>query len=152
MTFTSLSKPPAIVALLLSAVALTACGESAQEKAMAQVCAARADISKQITKLQGLTFSSSTITEAKAGFEAIGKDLTKIKNEQSALAPARKEQVQKATSTFETELSSIAGGLVSSLGSGGIEAALKNAQPQLKSALNTLEADYKQALGPISCP
>ena len=59
------------------------------------MCAARNEISKQITKLQGLTFSSSTVTEAKAGFEAIGKDLTKIKNEQSALASPRKEQVQR---------------------------------------------------------
>ncbi len=151
MTLPDLSKPSAATALLLSVAAFAACGESAQEKATAQVCKARSDISAQITKLQGLTFSSSTITEAKAGFEAIGKDLTKIKDEQPALAPARKEQVEKATSTFETELSSIAAGLVSSLGSGNIEAQLKSAGPQLKSALSTLAADYRQALAPISC-
>lgn len=144
-------KTAAIAALMLSTLLLAACGESAQEKAVAQVCAARSEISTQITKLQGLSLSPSSVNEAKSGFEAIGKSLNKIYSEQSALAPARREQVQAATRTFETELTAIAGGLVSSLGPGNIEAQLKNAQPQLKSALSKLAADYKQALAPISC-
>ena len=146
------SKSVVTAALLLSVVALAACGESAQEKAMAQVCSARADISKQVKKLEGLTFSSSTLNEAKAGFEAIGKDLNKIHSEQSALAPARKEQVKTATHAFEQQLAAIAGSLVTSLAAGNIEAELKNAQPQLKAAVSKLAGDYKQALGPISCP
>ena len=64
---------------------------------------------------------------------------------------ARRQQVQAATHTFETELTAIAGELLSSLGSGNVEAELRNAQPQLKAALNKLAADYKQALAPISC-
>jgi hypothetical protein len=151
LVFRRISKPLAAVVALLGVLALAGCGESAQEKAMAQVCAARSDISKQITKLEGLTISSNTLTEAKTGFEAITKDLTKIASEQSALAPARKEQVQSATKTFEAELTSIALGLTSSLASGNIEAELKSAQPQLKSALSKLASDYRQALGPISC-
>jgi len=147
----TLTKPSAVAALLLSALAFTACGESSQEKAAKNVCTAREDISKEITKLQGLTISSSTVTEAKAGFEAIGKDLTTIKSEQSKLAPARKEEVEKATQTFTTEVSTIAGSLVTSLGKGNLEAQLKSAQPQLKEALSKLAADYKQALAPISC-
>jgi len=146
------SKPPVLGALLLSSLALTACGESAQEKATAQVCKARTEISKRITKLQGLTISSNTLTEAKASFEAIEKDLTEIKNAQPNLEPARKEQVQSATESFETQLSMITAGVVASLGSGNIEAELKNAGPQLKSALSKLAADYREALGPISCP
>lgn len=152
MTLPLISKPSVLTAVLLSAVALAACGESAQEKAVAHVCSSRSDISKQVTKLQGLAFSANTITEARAGFEAIGKDLTKIRSEQSALAPARREQVQAATNTFEKELSSIAASLVSSLGSGNLEAQLRTAQPQLNSALSKLAADSRQALGPISCP
>jgi hypothetical protein len=146
------SKPPVLAALLLSSLALAACGESAQEKATAQVCKARTEISKQITKLEGLTISSNTVTEAKTSFEAIGKELTEIKNAQSNLEPARKEQVQSATKSFETQLGTITAGVVASLGSGNIEAQLKNAGPQLKSALSQLGADFKQALGPISCP
>jgi F0F1-type ATP synthase alpha subunit len=152
LTFFPLSKPPAAAAaLLLSALALAACGESAQEKAMAKVCAARSDISKQVTKLEGLTFSASTLNEAKASFEAIGKDLSEMNSQQSALAPARKEQVQAGTRAFESQLATVAAGLASSLGSGNLEAELKKAEPQLKSAVSKLAADYKQALGPISC-
>jgi hypothetical protein len=146
-----LTKPLALAALTLSVLALAACGESSQEKAAKNVCAARNEISAQITKLEGLTFSSSTVKEAEASFEAIGNSLKKIKNEQPALSSQRKEQVQAATQTFQTELSSIASGLVSSLSSGNLEAELKNAEPQLKAALSKLAADYKQALAPISC-
>ena len=151
MRFRTRSKTLAIAALLLSTLVLSACGESSQEKAMAQVCRARSEISKQITKLEGLTISSSTLNEAKTSFEAIASDLTKIKNEQPKLASARKEQVQSATTTFESQINAIASALVSSLTSGNIEAELKKAQPQLKAAVNQLAADYKQALGPITC-
>jgi hypothetical protein len=146
-----LTKPLAVAALTLSVLALAGCGESSQEKAAKNVCSARNEISAQITKLEGLTFSSSTVKEAEASFEAIGNSLKKIKNEQPALTPQRKEQVQAATQTFQTELSSIASGLVSKLSSGNLEAELKNAEPQLKAALSQLGADYKQALAPISC-
>jgi hypothetical protein len=146
------SKPPAVAAVLLGTLALAACGESSQEKAMAQVCSARNEISKQVTKLEGLTISTNTLNEAKASFEAIGNDLTKIKNAQPNLAPARKEQIQSATNTFQSQLNAIASGVASGLTSGSIESALKNAAPQLKSALSKLATDYKQALAPISCP
>jgi hypothetical protein len=151
LTFRLLCRPPAIGALLLCAVALSACGESAQDKAKAEVCGSRSAISKQITKLQGLGISASTLTEAKAGFEAINRELTKIQTAQSKLDPARKQQVQSASENFASQFSSIAGGLVASLGSGNIEAALKNAGPQLKAALNKLSGAYKQALAPINC-
>jgi hypothetical protein len=151
LTFRLLCRPPAIGALLLCAVALSACGESAQDKAKAEVCGSRSAISKQITKLQGLGISASTLTEAKAGFEVINRELTKIQTAQSKLDPARKQQVQSASENFASQFSSIAGGLVASLGSGNIEAALKNAGPQLKAALNKLSGAYKQALAPINC-
>ena len=137
--------------LAMSAAGLVACGESSQEKAKAEVCSARRSISEQVTKLQGLTISTSTLTEAKAGFEAIGKELTKIKNAQPNLEPARKEQVEAATKTFQTQISSLAAGIASSLGSGSLSSALTNAEPQLKAALTQLGTDYKSALEPINC-
>ncbi len=140
-----------VAVLLLSTAALAACGESAQDKAKAQVCSARSDISKQISKLQGLTISTNTLTEAEASFEAIGKDLSQISKAQPNLNPARREQVEAATKTFETELSSITSGVVSKLGSGNPSAALTSAQPALKAAVSQLANAYKQALGPISC-
>ena len=74
-------------AVLLSAMALAACGESAQDKAKAEICTARDEISKQVTKLQGLTISSNTGQEVKGSVEAIGDQLKKIKNAESDLEP-----------------------------------------------------------------
>ena len=135
---------------LLISMTLVACGESAQDKAKREVCGARTEISKQITKLQALTPSSSAVNEAKSSLEVISKELKKIKDAQHDLAPARREQVEPATKTFESELKAIASSVAASL-SGGLESALKNAGAQLKSALSKLANSYKQSLAPISC-
>jgi hypothetical protein len=141
----------ALLALLLSAVALGACGESAQDKAKAQVCSARADINNQITKLEGLQLSTNVLNEGKAGFEAIGADLKKIKAAQPNLEPARKEQVEAATKTFETQLNTITASVAAKLTTGNPLSAISSAGPELKSAITQLAGDYKQALAPISC-
>ena len=140
----TLNRPIAIVTVLLSAGAFAACGESAEDKAKAQVCDARADISKQISTLSTLPISTSVLTEAKASVETIGKDLNKIKDAQPDLAPGRKEQVEKATETFQKQLNSTLSGLTSGL-------SLSNAESQLKTALTQLGNSYKQTLAPISC-
>ncbi len=144
MTSTAVSKSLAIVALVLGSTVLVACGESAQEKAKAEVCSARADISKQVNTLTGLTVSTISPTEVKTGVEAIANDLTKIKKAQGNLAPARKEQVESATHTFETQLSSILTGITSNL-------SLSNAETQFKSAVTQLATSFKQSLAPINC-
>jgi hypothetical protein len=129
---------------VLGALALTGCGESAEAKAKKQVCSARNDISKQITKLQGLTLSSSSAATAQASFEAIGKDVTQIKSAQSKLEPSRRKQVEAATHTFVTQVNSIASSLTSN-------ASPSTALTQFKSALSQLGTAYSQTLGPISC-
>jgi hypothetical protein len=133
-----------VIASLLSVFALASCGESSQEKAKAQVCQARADISKEVKKLSELTLSTSILTEAKSGVEAIGKDLTTIKNAQPDLEPARKEQVQAATSTFEDQINSILSELVS-------KPSLSKLETQLKSSLTQLASSYEKALAPLNC-
>jgi hypothetical protein len=138
------SKTPAIVALLLSALVLAGCGESSQEKAKAQVCEARTDISKQVKTLSGLTISTNVLTEAKTGLEAISSDLTKIKDAQPNLEPARKAQIEAATQTFGTQVTSIVTGLVSN-------PSLSNAEKQLKSSLTQFANSFEQALAPINC-
>jgi hypothetical protein len=151
VTFRAPARASLAGAALLSAMALAACGESREEKAKAEVCAARKEIANQITALQGLTISANVVNEAKAHVETIGKELTKIKNAQPKLEGTRKEQVETASKTFEGELSSIAASVQSSVPSGNLESALKSAGPKIKSALETLASDYRQALGPISC-
>jgi hypothetical protein len=133
-----------VIASLLSVFVLASCGESSQEKAKAQVCQARSDISKEVKKLSELTLSTSILTEAKSGVEAIGKDLTTIKNAQPDLEPARKEQVQAATRTFESQINSILSELVS-------KPSLSKLETQLKSSLTQLAAGYEKALAPLNC-
>ncbi len=137
-------KASAIVALLLGALVLAGCGESSQEKAKAQVCTARSDISKQVRMLSELTLSTSIITQAKTGLEAIGSDLTTIKDAQPNLEPARKEQIEAATHTFETQVTSIITGLASN-------PSLSNVEKQLKSSLTQYAKSFEQALAPINC-
>ena len=132
------------IASLLSVFVLASCGESSQEKAKAQVCQARSDISKEVKKLSELTLSTSILTEAKSGVEAIGKDLTKIKDAQPDLEPARKEQVQAATRTFESQINSILSELVS-------KPSLSKLEAQLKSSLTQLASSYEKALAPLNC-
>lgn len=138
-------------ALVVGAVALAGCGESKEEKAKAEVCAARKSINEQVTKLQGLTLSSSSVDEAKSGLEKIGDEVRKIKDAQGDLAPARKEQVEAATVKFSEELKNVATQFATSALSGGTTAALEAAKPKVKSALEALAGNYQQALGPISC-
>jgi Tfp pilus assembly protein PilP len=140
-----------MLGVLLVSVLLVACGESSQDKAKTEVCDARTEISKQITKLQGLTPSSNAVNEAKGGLKVIGEELKKIKDAQHNLAPARKEQVEPATKAFESELKTIAASVEAIISSGDVESALKAAGQKLKSALGALATSYRHALAPINC-
>jgi hypothetical protein len=144
LVFAGSGKPLVAIGLLLGVLVLASCGESDQEKAKAQVCDARSDISKQVKALGELTLSVNALSEAKTGLEAIGKDLTTIKDAQPNLEPARKEQVQAATRTFEAQISSILSELTSKPSLGKLEA-------QLKSSLTQLAGSYEKALAPLNC-
>ncbi len=138
------SKTPVVIGLLVGALVLASCGESSEEKAKAQVCKARTDISAQVKKLSELTLSLSAPAEAKTGLEAIAKDLTTIKDAQPNLQPARKEEVQAATHTFEAQVSSILSELTS-------KPSLSKLETQLKSSLTQLASGYEKALAPLNC-
>jgi hypothetical protein len=132
----------ALVTILVGALALAlaGCGESKEEKAKKTVCNARSDIQKRTQTLKGLTPSVATLPQIKTELTAIFEDVKKIGSAQEDLAPARKEQVKKATETFKHQLESVP---FSSIG------------PQLVSQLRPyaeqLERSYTQALGPIEC-
>jgi len=134
-----------IAVLLLGVLLLLAgCGESSEEKAKAQVCTAKSDISRQVKMLSELTISTNLLTQAKDGLEAITSDITTIKDAQPNLAPARKEQISSATHTFEAQISSIITGLVSN-------PSLSNAEKQLKASLTQYAKSFEQALAPVNC-
>jgi MFS family permease len=133
-----------VVVAAFGALALTGCGESAEAKAKKQVCAARNDIANQVNALQGLTLSASSVSAAKVSLEAIGKDVTQIKNVQPKLEPSRRQQVEAATSTFIKQVNSIASSLSANVSP-------STALTQFKAALSQLGVAYRQTLGPISC-
>ena len=134
----------ALIVVSCGAFALSACGESKEDKAKKQVCSARSDISKQIDSLKTLTISTSTPDDVKAALNTIKGDLSKIKDAQSDLAPDRKQQVQTATQTFGSQLQQIVTSTVNGL-------SVTNAKTQIQSAVTSLGAAYKQALEPINC-
>jgi len=144
LTIPALGRTSALLALLLAGLVLAGCGESSEEKAKAQVCSAKSDISKQVTMLGELTLSTSILTQAKDGLEAIGSDLTKIKDAQPNLEPARKQQVEAATHTFESQVTSIISGFVTN-------PSLSNAEKQLKSSLTQYAKSFEKVLEPINC-
>src|SRR5262249_30473692 len=119
--------------------------------AKAEVCAARKSINEEVTKLKGLTLSSSSINEAKTGLEKIGDEVRKIKNAQSDLAPARKQQVEAATAKFGEELTSVGTQFATSARRGAPTAAGAGAEPKVKRALEPPAGNFQEALGPISC-
>lgn len=133
-----------LIVLSGSAFALSACGESAEKKAQKQVCDARADIQNQVDALRSLTISSSIKDDLTKSVDAIRDDISKIKDAQPDLKPARKQQVDEATQTFNAQLQQI---LTSSLDN----LTLANAPAQLKSAVDSLAAAYRESLQPIDC-
>jgi hypothetical protein len=133
-----------LVLVLLASLALAACGESKEDKAMSSVCDARADINKQINHLQSLTISTASLDDVQNSLKAIGDDLTKIKNAQGDLSGSRKQQVQDANAKFSSQIKEIGSSLGGSL-------SLSNAATQLQSALSQLADAYKTTLGPLDC-
>lgn len=132
------------VLLVTLAIPLTGCGESKQEQAKKSVCGARSDIKNRVATLQTLTPSIATLPQVKTEVTAIVNDLKQIKGAQGDLEPARKQQVQQATQTFEQQLKSVLSNLTSSF-------SLSGAGAQLESALKQLASSYTRALQPIEC-
>src|SRR5580700_683759 len=140
-----------IALLVIGAVSLSACGESSEDKAAKQVCAATSEISSQISKLEALPISSSFPSEVKTSTEAIATSLGKIKDAAPNLATARKEEVDAATKTAATELALLTARVVSAAKSSNLETALKSAEPEVKAALNQLSGSYKSAMDALKC-
>jgi len=137
--------PLLIAGLLLAALAVSACGgESKADKASKQVCDARADISKQVDELKGLTLSTATVSGVQENVSAIQADLKKIANAQGTLSDDRRKDVKAATDAFVSSVSSIAKGLTSSL-------SLSEARTRLTTAAQDLGTAYAASLGKIDC-
>ena len=143
------SRSVGIAALSVVVWGLAACGESSEEKATKQACAATKEIKTQVKKLETLPISSSFVAEVKTSAEAISKCVGEIKSAATKLPAANKEEFDSATRTFQIELVSLIATTVKSSTSG--EAALKSAEPEIKASLSKLEASYKKAYEGLGC-
>ena len=136
----------AVSIAVCSVLGLVACGsgESKEQKALNQVCDARADIQKQINELSSLTATTATVDGIKGNASAISSDLTKIKDAQPQLNEQRKKEVQSATQAFEADVSSTINGLTSTT-------SLGSARSQIQTSAQKLAQSFKQTLAPINC-
>jgi hypothetical protein len=140
---------PILVLAAAGALALGGCGggsssSSKQDDAKAQVCDARADISKQVDTLKGLTVSAATLDQIQTSLKAIDSDLKKISGAAGDLKGDDKSQLQQANKEFVTQINNIASSLVKST-------SLSQAQSQAKDALSQLADAYKQTFAKFSC-
>jgi len=135
----------AVVAVLI-VLGLSACGggDSKSDKAQSQVCDARADISKQVDTLKGLTVSTATVDQVQKSLQAIIDDLGQIASAQKDLADDRKDEVQAANKDFANSVQTI----VTSLGK---NLSVSNAQTQLESALRQLASSYEDTFAKVDC-
>jgi Tfp pilus assembly protein PilP len=137
-------RPIAASVAVLVALALAACGTSKEAQAKDKVCSARADISKQVDKLKGMSLSAAVTGQAKDSLSAIRKDVQQIADAQGDLKGQRKRQVQDANQAFAEKVRSTA----SDIGSAG---SISGAASQLSSAFQDLAAAYRQTLAKVDC-
>jgi len=131
-----------VVAIL--ALALGACGESDEEKAMNAVCDARDDIAKQVDELKALSPATVTTDAVTQNLDAIRKDLNDMSDARSDLSDDQRSEVETATKAFTDSIRTVAGDLGRSLSA-------SDAKTQVANALQELEASYKKTLEPLDC-
>jgi hypothetical protein len=140
-------RPPFFVLILglLAALVVSGCGgQSDSEKAQAKVCDARADISKQVDELKGLTLATATVSGVRENVTAIQDDLKQMAGAQDTLSEDRRKEVKTATDTFVASVTSIAEGLRS-------DVSLADAKSRLTAAARDLGAAYSDSIGKIDC-
>jgi hypothetical protein len=130
--------------LILLAFAAAGCGESKADKAMADVCSARDDITKQVDDLKNLTITTATTSQVTDALQAIQNDLKKIGDAREDLSEANREQVDKANQAFTSSLRK-------TLADVGTTTSLQDAATQLKAAFQDLADSYRNTFGQLSC-
>jgi hypothetical protein len=131
-------------AALLAALALAACGESAEEKATNTVCNARAEIAKEVDALKGMTPATFTGDEASASLSAIRASLADIREAQQDLGDERRRQVEAANQAFGSEVRSVLQEVFRSTSAA-------EAKSQVTAAFQQLAATYESTFARVDC-
>jgi hypothetical protein len=136
---------PALPIVVALALALASCGgDSKEEKAQNQVCDARADISKQVDKLKGMTVATVSTDAVSQSLSAISSDVSKIASAQGDLSDERRQQVQSANQEFAKQIRGIAQQIATTKSAA-------DAKSALTSALQKLGDAYKQTFAKVDC-
>jgi hypothetical protein len=133
-----------VLAVVLLAFAVGACGESAADKAKTTVCDARADLGKQVNELKSLTPATVTKDAVTKPLGAIKNDLKDISGAQSDLSSDRRSEAEAANKAFKSSVQGVTGQVLTSLSAA-------DAKTTLVSALQELETSYKTAFAPLNC-
>jgi hypothetical protein len=131
--------------LVVAAVVAGGCGDSKSDKAMADVCGARDDMSKQVDQLAGLTITTATTSQVSDGLEAIRNDLTKISDARKDLSDERRTQVDNANDEF-------ASAVRTTLADVGTSVSLASAAAEIKAAFGQLKTSYESTFAKLDCP
>lgn len=132
------------IALVLLAAVGGCGGDSKEDKALASVCAARDDITKQVDALADMTITTATTNQVGTALQAIKSDLTKIGDARKDLADDRREEVDKANQAFASSVRKTVADV-------GTSVSLQGAATQLKDAFQQLKESYRSTFGGIDC-
>lgn len=132
------------VVLIAAAVPAGCGGQSQEERAQADVCAARAHIAKQVDELQGLTAATFTADGVRANLRAIRDGVETIAAARGTLASDRRDQVASATDDFKASVRKTAS-------EAGRSISLQTAGTQLQQSFDQLAASYRDTLAKIDC-
>jgi hypothetical protein len=133
-----------VLAVVLLALALGACGESDEEKAQNTVCDAKADIGEEVDELKAVTPATFTADDVKQNLDAIQVDLKNIEAAQGELSSDRRSEVEAANKAFSSSVQGIASELGSSLSA-------SDAKAEVATALDQLAESYQKAFAPVNC-
>jgi DNA anti-recombination protein RmuC len=131
--------------LLVAAIGLLGCGESAEETALTEVCDARAEIQQQVDELQSATVATVTVDQVRGNLEAIQAELQQMIDATDELAEARREEVEQGTEAFRSSIDDALSGL-------GQTQSLQAGRAQVSAAIDDVARSYEEALEPIECP
>lgn len=93
---------------------------------------------------EGQALSAETPDKVQDAFASIGDDVQNIKDAQGELNDERKQQVQAAVESFESQVRSVSSEL-------GSDLSRENAKTQLKSATTELSDGLRKAFQPVDC-
>jgi ElaB/YqjD/DUF883 family membrane-anchored ribosome-binding protein len=136
--------PIALVVVAVVVVLAVTGGDSKEDKALAQVCGARADISQQLKTLQGLTPGNGAADQAKQSLQAIADDLKTIADARGDLSDARRSEIQSANESFVAGVKDAAGSVTDLV-------SLQTAAGDVKATAQKLAQTYTATYGKIDC-